>query len=120
MVELPVWRQLRATALAKSWALRPWVLRYRAGRPRPGWEARAACAGLPSDVFFDRPEQAIAICETCPVRQDCLFDAFNIESRGQMQFIVGVRGGLGESARQARIRKLRPPDGRGRRKGAAA
>ena len=99
----PVWRELRARALAVSWSLRPWRLRYRPGTPRPGWQARRACAGLPLDMFFDQPNQtaAVAVCETCPVRQDCLHDGWAVESAvANVLDICGVRGGLLECERR--------------------
>ena len=46
--------------------------------PRPDWQQRAACAGLPLDWWWERGPRtrAIRICATCPVAVDCLLYAF--------------------------------------------
>lgn len=50
--------------------------------PQPGWMAQAACKGYPSDWWFPswgaQPSvdsdlaEALIICESCPVRAECL------------------------------------------------
>lgn len=46
---------------------------------KPWWE-QAACAGLPTDLFFgdarDHTDRAAAVrvCQSCPVRNECLED----------------------------------------------
>lgn len=46
-----------------------------AGQPT-GWMNHAACAGLPADLFHPKREDikgpASAVCNTCPVRNECL------------------------------------------------
>lgn len=46
--------------------------------PRPDWQHRAACHGLPLDWWWNRGPRtrAIRICATCPVAVDCLLYAF--------------------------------------------
>lgn len=108
--EVPVWRLLRARALAVSWSLRPWRLRYRPGVPRIGWRQRRACADLPVAVFFEQTNQATAVkvCEGCPVRADCLHDAWTVESTTVDELeIAGVRGGLLECERRRIVRSHR-------------
>lgn len=68
----------------------------------PGWIARAACAGMPTPVFFPEGKgssarPALDVCERCPVRVEC----------GQFAlaegFADGVFGGMTpEARRQAR------------------
>ena len=42
------------------------------------WQFQAVCAGIGGDVFFPDPRNAsgirtaVAICQRCPVRLDCL------------------------------------------------
>jgi len=44
--------------------------------PRPAWEARAACRGMGTDLFFpklgDDVDPARAICARCEVGRECL------------------------------------------------
>lgn len=55
------------------------------------WFARAACAGEPDWWFVPaKYADAIEICETCPVRQECLEDALTL----QISDDHGIRGGL--------------------------
>lgn len=44
---------------------------------RPSWHALAACRGAGVDAFFvergaQYEDRARALCETCPVHQECL------------------------------------------------
>ena len=43
---------------------------------RPAWMSEAACLGEPPEIFFpahdDDAELGKAICEGCPVKEDCL------------------------------------------------
>lgn len=63
------------------------------------WRTRAACRGVPQDVFFpENPKQmseARAICAACPVRTDCLRYALSLP-------VTDDRTGIfaGTSARQ--------------------
>lgn len=63
------------------------------------WMDRAACRGMPSDMFFptlgefDAMRRAKAVCARCPVRVDCL--DFGLDEWG------GVWGGLSGRERQA-------------------
>lgn len=72
--------------------------------PPPGpWIHRAACAGLPADWFFPTRGQGSvvliqAVCDSCPVRADCL--AWAVENR----IHHGFWGGTSERERR-RIRK---------------
>ena len=53
------------------------------------WLKQAACAGMDTALFFDKAtaDQAIAVCESCPVALDCLRYA------KERRFVVGVFGG---------------------------
>ena len=69
------------------------------------WRDDAACRGLDTDVFFpvtdEEAEEAKAICETCPVREECL--EFALATRQE----DGVWGGLTETERRRLRRRLR-------------
>jgi len=68
---------------------------------RGEWYNYASCCNM-GDMFFDssRQEECKAICETCPVRLDCLNAAFLYQDDG-------VRGGLTAQERQPIIRRLK-------------
>jgi WhiB family transcriptional regulator, redox-sensing transcriptional regulator len=69
------------------------------------WRADAACREIDIDLFFAVDEQsqrdAIAVCETCPVRASCLEHA--ITAREQ----YGVWGGVREQDRKRLVRSRR-------------
>ena len=85
--------------------------------PDPGWRAKAACRGKPTEWWYpsrgaygggngirygsDDTLEALAICEGCPVRSDCLHEALLVGEAGQF----GIWGGVSERQRR-RIRKL--------------
>lgn len=60
---------------------------------RPAWMARAACRGMPIELFFPErgasTKEAKATCAGCPVQTDCLDYALEIGERN----ITGVWGG---------------------------
>jgi WhiB family redox-sensing transcriptional regulator len=69
------------------------------------WQLRAACRGLPSDVFFHpdrergpvrsrRTQIAKSICAACPVAAACLAHALEVREP------YGVWGGLSEDERE--------------------
>ena len=71
----------------------------RAAAARPSWEKRAACRGLPVEMFFPGPGDAAgearAVCGACPVREPCgRYAASNSER-------FGIWGGLSKSDRRA-------------------
>ncbi len=72
--------------------------------PRPSWFDDALCRGLDPELFFptrgDSSWQAIAVCEPCPVRAECLDYALDLGER------YGIWGGTAEKARK-RIRRQR-------------
>jgi WhiB family redox-sensing transcriptional regulator len=93
-------RKLRAAHRAERGTPPPMIELF----ARPDWQAFAACRGSDRDVFFpSRGEaigEAVAICQGCPVRAECLeYALINNE-----QF--GVWGGLSERQRK-RIRARR-------------
>lgn len=67
------------------------------------WQDDAACRGADTAVFFPRDEagaaEAKAICDTCPVAQECL--EWAIETRQP----DGVWGGLTPTERHRLIRR---------------
>jgi WhiB family redox-sensing transcriptional regulator len=77
--------------------------------PRTDWMAQAECRDiLTPEIFFPRPSEsadaAKAVCARCPVRVDCLRDAFD---KGD---VYGYRGGMsGEARRKALVGRGRRP-----------
>lgn len=73
---------------------------------QPGdWRSAAACREIDVEAFFAVDEasqqEAVAICDTCPVRVECLEHA--IAAREQ----YGVWGGLREQDRKRLVRARR-------------
>ncbi|MEA2023127.1 MAG: WhiB family transcriptional regulator [Actinomycetota bacterium] len=70
------------------------------------WYEDAACASYPAEVFFppgDAPSEAnaaIAICESCPVREECLSYALETAQA------EGVWGGM-DAGERRRLRRRR-------------
>jgi WhiB family redox-sensing transcriptional regulator len=72
---------------------------------RPDWHRQAACKGADPDLFFPergtrRPVQALAYCESCPVRQECLASALKVATT------TGVWGGTTGQARKGLRRSV--------------
>lgn len=82
-----------------------WLHRYTAGgEPREGWREQAECRGAGPTMWYPSDGEvhqtpAFDICHTCPVRLDCLQDAFESERFQSATFIFGIRGGLSARAR---------------------
>ena len=76
------------------------------------WQLEAACRDLPVDWFF--PEQgpdawhhlrrAVAVCETCPVIEDCLKYALSFGFRA----LPGIWGGTSENQRHGMLNSDTP------------
>ena len=71
----------------------------------PGpWRAQAACRGLPADLFHPElganAKAAKAVCQRCPVAQECLIYALS----NTVEF--GVWGGLSVVERSRAVRFL--------------
>lgn len=79
---------------------------------RPDWQERAACRGVPSEIFFpDNPggqdnvyNRGREFCSRCEVTQQCLTYAMEYET-GQ-RYRYGLFGGL--SPRQRSERATQP------------
>lgn len=75
------------------------------------WVEDAACRDHPTSWFFPgrgddlAVQVALAICRTCPVRQDCLTDAL---AREDSQTRSGIVGGMTVSERARLARSRRP------------
>jgi WhiB family redox-sensing transcriptional regulator len=73
------------------------------GLPTDGWQSQGACWGVGPDVFYphkgESPIEAIAVCEACPVRVECLVTAMWNGER------YGVWGGTAERTRRS-LRRL--------------
>ena len=65
------------------------------------WRALAACAGLPTALFYSGAPSSVAVakatCAGCPVHAECLCAALRQERHERHPF--GVRGGLSASER---------------------
>jgi WhiB family redox-sensing transcriptional regulator len=82
------------------------------GRPVPRWHERAACASMPSSLFFPDGEgthrarvalrTAKRVCAGCAVRDRCLADVMAYESPTRR---YGVVGGLSAVERHRRGRR---------------
>ena len=64
----------------------------------------AACKGCGPDLWFPADSNAWSTpgrdaCERCPVRLDCLHDAYWMEVGVNKHLIFGIRGGLSSNAR---------------------
>lgn len=59
------------------------------------WRTKAACRNLKPEIFFDpeTEDKAIAICQCCPVMQQCLTEALYGSE-------YGVRGGMTAKERE--------------------
>jgi WhiB family redox-sensing transcriptional regulator len=66
---------------------------------RDGWRSLAACKGAEPDLWFPEPGEdarpALAVCDGCPVRRECLADALHAPEK------FGIWGGLPEVGRRA-------------------
>ena len=76
------------------------------GTDPDAWRTDAACRGLPTAWWYppqgDTSPQALVICQTCPVRQDC---ANHAENHAE---VYGIWGGLNSRRRRSqRGRQLR-------------
>jgi hypothetical protein len=72
-----------------------------AARDAADWRLRAACRGQDTNQWFGRPHQtthAIAICQPCPVRAECLHECMQVEVP---TYRYGVYGGLTAADRRA-------------------
>lgn len=71
-----------------------------------GWYDRAACAGMSSDIFYpnrydeDDSQFALTVCGACPVRQQCLDEAIEIEEDAVTRR-YGIFGGMTPAERYA-------------------
>lgn len=67
------------------------------------WAVYAACKSEKSLIFFpqskDEERRALAICNICPVMEDCLDHAFETSER------FGVWGGTTEKQRRRLVRR---------------
>jgi len=67
------------------------------------WREEAACRGMDPALFFpgpdEDPERALAVCRTCPVRDECLEWAIAAHER------YGIWGGTTEQERRRLARR---------------
>jgi WhiB family transcriptional regulator, redox-sensing transcriptional regulator len=69
------------------------------------WQDEAACADAPAELFFSNDEEdqreALALCEACPVRSECLEHALATNEQ------YGIWGGVREQDRRRLNRERR-------------
>jgi len=74
-----------------------------AGVRAEDWQAWGACRGLDPGIFFPGPEddyeEALAVCRTCRVREECL--QYALENRERF----GIWGGTTERQRRRLMRR---------------
>lgn len=80
-------------------------------QPRPDhWRTRAACRGEDINLFFPGQGAVVGpakkICDTCPVRRQCIEDDLAAVEALQVR-TFGVRGGLTARARRDLINARR-------------
>lgn len=69
------------------------------------WRRDAACLGEPLEIFFpdgntdDKWDQALTVCNRCPVRMDCLALVMDLDDFSDR---YGMFGGLTPSERATR------------------
>lgn len=79
--------------------------------PRPDWRTQAACLDHNPELFFPHPtdhdseDEALAICETCPARTDCLTEAMKSETYRPTSNRHGIWGGKTPQQRYMIYRK---------------
>lgn len=79
--------------------------------PGPDWRTQAACLDRAPEIFFPRPSdrdgenEAIVICEICPVKAECLADAMAAETCRTTSRRHGIWGGKTPQQRYAMYRK---------------
>jgi hypothetical protein len=67
-----------------------------------GWRDKAACIGLPSELFFPTSmsihkwDEGKAVCAGCPVKEECLQVAL---AHDELEDRWGIFGGLSPSER---------------------
>lgn len=76
------------------------------------WAPRAACQGMPTEMFFGDqddppPAQAMAACRACPVASECLATALLHESVDELR--SGWWGGLGPEDRDVLWARIEAP-----------
>ena len=71
--------------------------------PAPEWRVHSACLDAPVELFFsDEPDDiaaAKAVCAVCPVRDECLADAYEAADHMALDEVEGVWGGLTKEER---------------------
>lgn len=67
------------------------------------WAAYGSCRGQDPDLFFpgpdDDPSEGLKICGGCPVREECLYWAF------ETRIAYGIWGGTTERERRRLLRR---------------
>ena len=80
-------------------------LRLTANEEETEWLLDANCQGQDPDLWFpassrsQSTKQALALCDDCPVKLECLSKALEEEINQSKMTVHGIRGGLGPDSR---------------------
>lgn len=75
------------------------------------WWREAKCRGMDTGIFYPEAHDmkafndAVAICQDCPVRDECLDDAIGLSESGIVDD-YGIRGGMSQRARANHRRRI--------------
>lgn len=78
---------------------------------RLAWRTKAACASIPTEVFYPpagKESLAIEFCSTCPVASDCLDYAIEFEGSSVIDDRHGIFGGMTPKERTSEYRRRYP------------
>ncbi len=77
--------------------------------PKEGWSVEAACLGMNPDLFHEPgryPQAIVRVCQSCPVIESCLADAFKCERTLPRDAVVGYRAGMSGARRFELFRQV--------------
>lgn len=74
------------------------------------WMDEALCAQVGTEIFFPErggnPHAAVSVCRRCPVKQECLNHALDLEASSPLQ-VTGIWGGTTTKQRDRLRRALK-------------
>lgn len=83
---------------------------------RDAWALRAACRRSDKETFFNERHLATAkaVCQGCPVREECLAEALAVEGSASKDWRFGIYGGLSSEERADLAGGTKAPSNLGR------
>ena len=100
-----------ADVVAARVSVRVEVVAVQVEQPSSSWRKWAACRDKPTSAWFPAKgdvwlsRAAVAVCETCGVRERCLAEAMLEEVGASANDVHGIRGGLLPAQRLALARR---------------